>query len=100
MPDHVSFANSRPPVAEAGTTLGRFELRRVLGQGGQSTVWLAFDPRMEREVAIWEHAVDPDHPMLEVTLGGYSDLLQKVGRTKEAEVVQNRLNRLRRNKDR
>ncbi|MGI9132929.1 MAG: protein kinase domain-containing protein [Rhodoferax sp.] len=33
-------------------TLGRFELRRVLGQGAQSTVWLAFDPRMEREVAI------------------------------------------------
>ena len=32
--------------------LGRFELREVLGQGAQSTVWLAFDPRMEREVAI------------------------------------------------
>ena len=32
--------------------LGRFELRRVLGQGAQSTVWLAFDPRMEREIAI------------------------------------------------
>lgn len=36
----------------ASDTLGRFELRRVLGQGAQSTVWLAFDPRMEREVAI------------------------------------------------
>ena len=32
--------------------LGRFELRKLLGQGAQSTVWLAFDPRMEREVAI------------------------------------------------
>lgn len=32
--------------------LGRFELRRVLGQGAQSVVWLAFDPRLEREVAI------------------------------------------------
>ena len=32
--------------------LGRFELRSLLGQGAQSTVWLAFDPRMEREVAI------------------------------------------------
>lgn len=32
--------------------LGRFALRKVLGQGAQSTVWLAFDPRMEREVAI------------------------------------------------
>jgi serine/threonine protein kinase len=33
-------------------TLGRFELRKKLGQGAQSTVWLAFDPRLEREVAI------------------------------------------------
>ena len=33
-------------------TLGRFELRRILGQGAQSVVWLAFDPRLEREVAI------------------------------------------------
>lgn len=32
--------------------LGRFELRRLLGQGAQSKVWLAFDPRLEREVAI------------------------------------------------
>lgn len=32
--------------------LGRFELRRVLGRGAQSVVWLAFDPRLEREVAI------------------------------------------------
>ena len=34
------------------SSLGRFELRRVLGQGAQSVVWLAFDPRLEREVAI------------------------------------------------
>ncbi len=34
------------------TTVGRFELKRLLGQGAQSKVWLAFDPRLEREVAI------------------------------------------------
>lgn len=39
------------PVNEANT-LGRFELRRVLGQGAQAKVWLAYDPRLEREVAI------------------------------------------------
>lgn len=39
---------------------GRFELRRVLGQGAQSVVWLAFDPRLEREVAIKIMKVD-DH---------------------------------------
>lgn len=38
--------------AQAGSTLGRFELKRLLGQGTQSQVWLGFDPRLEREVAI------------------------------------------------
>jgi serine/threonine protein kinase len=56
MADTPAFPNSRPPSAPAGlkvsSTLGRFELRRQLGQGAQSTVWLAYDPRMEREVAI------------------------------------------------
>ncbi|MBX3623721.1 MAG: protein kinase [Rhizobacter sp.] len=40
------------PAATATETLGRFELRRKLGQGAQATVWLAFDPRLEREVAV------------------------------------------------
>ncbi len=38
--------------AQAVAVLGRFELRRMLGQGAQSQVWLGFDPRLEREVAI------------------------------------------------
>lgn len=36
----------------ATETLGRFELKRELGKGAQATVWLAFDPRLEREVAV------------------------------------------------
>lgn len=42
-------SNARP---QAQSLLGRFELIRVLGKGAQSTVWLAFDPRLEREVAL------------------------------------------------
>src|SRR5688500_17531550 len=39
-------------VSAQAAPLGRFELRRVLGKGAQATVWLGFDPRLEREVAV------------------------------------------------
>jgi serine/threonine protein kinase len=45
----LAAGKSAPPEP---AMLGRFELRRVLGRGAQSVVWLAFDPRLEREVAI------------------------------------------------
>jgi serine/threonine protein kinase len=39
-------------VSSRPSRIGRFELRKVLGQGAHATVWLAFDPRLEREVAV------------------------------------------------
>jgi serine/threonine protein kinase len=39
-------------TAEGIETLGRFELRRLLGQGAQATVWLGYDTHLEREVAV------------------------------------------------
>jgi serine/threonine protein kinase len=44
--------SSGSAVPKVSDRLGRFELRQLIGQGGQATVWLAFDPRLEREVAI------------------------------------------------
>ena len=32
--------------------VGRFELKRVLGRGAQATVWLAWDSRLDRDVAV------------------------------------------------
>jgi len=55
MPDSAPLSRSaRAAGAGPGpvSTLGRFELRRTLGQGAQASVWLAWDPRLQREVAI------------------------------------------------
>ncbi len=47
----------------AAARVGRFELRRELGRGAQATVWLGFDARLEREVAVKlmhpDAAIDP-----------------------------------------
>ncbi|HET7865026.1 MAG TPA: HDOD domain-containing protein [Burkholderiaceae bacterium] len=36
----------------AARRVGRFELRHELGRGAQASVWLGFDSRLEREVAV------------------------------------------------
>jgi tetratricopeptide (TPR) repeat protein len=47
---------TRPAVPPSGelpfTRLGRFEIRRELGQGGYGIVFLAWDPNLGREVAL------------------------------------------------
>lgn len=54
----IKRLTSVQPDAPEAAMLGRFELRRILGQGAQSVVWLAFDPRLEREVAIKQMKLD------------------------------------------
>ena len=53
-------ASDKPPVATTPAKLGRFELRRVLGRGAQATVWLAHDPRLDRDVAVKLMRVDAE----------------------------------------
>ncbi|MBS3820947.1 MAG: protein kinase [Planctomycetes bacterium] len=40
------------PTLSAGDTLGKYEVREVLGVGGQSVVYKGYDPLLDREVAI------------------------------------------------
>ncbi len=42
----------RAEASTAPRSLARFELLRVLGRGAQATVWLAHDPRLDRDVAV------------------------------------------------
>ena len=48
----VNLDDEPPSALPRGTRLGEFELKRVLGVGGFGIAYLAFDPALEREVAI------------------------------------------------
>jgi len=51
--------DAEPAPAEPGgtdTSLGRFENQDLIGRGGQSLVFRAVDPRLDREVAIKVHS--------------------------------------------
>jgi len=74
-----------PPVLRPSGSLGRFELRRKLGQGAQSTVWLAHDPRMERDVAI--KVLRPVTGADQQAIGQWLQEARSVGRVKHANIV-------------
>src|SRR5436853_5860055 len=48
----MSVAAVATPAKGGAQRVGRFELRSVLGRGAQATVWLGWDPKLQREVAV------------------------------------------------
>ena len=66
-----------------GRTLARFRLLRELGRGAQATVWLAHDPRLDREVAVKLLNADAD----ESTRHEWLNEARSVSRLKHPNVV-------------
>lgn len=52
---------SKTPAEELGK-LDRFQLSKILGEGAQGVVYLAFDPHLERQVAIKSLSSVIEHP--------------------------------------
>ena len=69
-------AGSRPrtspppsaPFPPAGTRIGRYILRRLVGEGAMGRVYVAHDPMLDREVALKVLNADADDPGLEARL--------------------------------
>lgn len=48
----AAVATTQPAARHVVKRVGRFELQQVLGRGAQATVWLGWDPKLERDVAV------------------------------------------------
>jgi tetratricopeptide (TPR) repeat protein len=51
-PHEQPSGNGPAPRAEPAPTIGRFRVERLLGEGGFARVYLAYDPSLDRQVAI------------------------------------------------
>ncbi len=52
IPPAPAFMRKEAATRESSPRIGRFEIRQKLGQGAFGTVYRAYDPQLEREVAI------------------------------------------------
>src|SRR5262245_40564205 len=81
--EYAELANKLPP---AGATIGqRFHLRRLLGEGGMSAVFLAHDERLERDVAF--KLMNPELALLRDVLARFMNEARMLARLDCPHVV-------------
>lgn len=76
-------------IGQLPATIGKFEVHGILGRGGMGTVYSAFDPTIQRPVAIKaliKRALDPDQAMN--ILDRFKREAQAAGRLMHPNIVQ------------
>jgi len=68
-----------------GDTLGKYEIRGLLGRGGMGCVYLAYDPMIEREVAV--KVLPPEVASKPETLRRFLDEAKATGKLNHPNVV-------------
>ena len=78
-------SDSAGPTVVIGQTIGKYEIRAQLGSGGMGAVYLAFDPLIEREVAI--KVLSPDLSSSPTALQRFLGEARAIGRLNHPNVV-------------
>ncbi|MEO5686456.1 MAG: HDOD domain-containing protein [Burkholderiaceae bacterium] len=79
----MSAASARQGSGGSMRRVGRFELKGELGRGAQATVWLGYDPRLQREVAV--KVINPDADA--VSVAQWLDEARAVSRLAHPNIV-------------
>lgn len=82
----VNETTNLPPIhMKAGQKIGKYEIRAQLGAGGMGAVYLAFDPLIQREVAL--KVLSPDLQSSNNALQRFLGEARAIGRLNHSHVV-------------